>query len=250
MPKRKTADPKTKKTAPRPKSGVRHELVIEQLMHEATRLFAHYGVAGTSMQQLADAVGLTRTGIYYYFKDKNEMLEALVEGFTLDTATHIEKLVSAEDEPAIARLKAGVRYMICNVAQSPERFRLLLTSEGAFSEELGKHHRRARRRTLNGLVALVEQAVDEGACKPVDPELAAFALLGTCNWVAFWYPSRPESEGARARTPDQTADGLTAIAIGGLLSDRKAPNGYPISHLLDLLREDIDHLEQVITKSP
>jgi AcrR family transcriptional regulator len=250
MPKTKPAEPKTKKTAPEPKHGVRHEMVVEQLMHEATRLFAQYGVAGTSMQQLAEAVGLTRTGVYYYFKSKNEMLEALVEGFTLDTANHIENLASAEDEPGIERLKAAVHYMICKVAQSPERFRLLLTSEGAFSDELGKHHRRARRRTLNGLVTLVKQAVDEGACKPVDPELAAFSLLGTSNWVAFWHTRSLGPEGARALTPEQTADGLTPIAIGGLLADRVAPNGSPITHLLGLLREDIDRLEQIITRDP
>jgi AcrR family transcriptional regulator len=51
---------------PTTKSAARHEMVMGQIMEAAERLFAQQGVAGTSLQELADAVGLTRSGIYHY----------------------------------------------------------------------------------------------------------------------------------------------------------------------------------------
>jgi len=53
-----------------------------QLMEATERLFAQHGVAGTSLQALADAVGLSRTSIYHYVRGKDEMPETLVEVFT------------------------------------------------------------------------------------------------------------------------------------------------------------------------
>lgn len=221
-------------------------MVVDELMHAAARLFAEFGVAGTSMQQLAEAVGLTRTGIYHYFKSKDEMLEALVKGFTLETARNLEQLAKEDDTAALERLRAGVRFMVLKVAQNPERFRLLLTSEGAFSEDLARAHQSARRRTLQAIIDLIGQSMEEGACQPVNPELAAFALLGTSNWVAMWYGGNPKATGVRASTPERVADELTEIAIGGLAADRRSPDGDPTAYLLSLLREDIDRLEQAI----
>ncbi|WP_297835931.1 TetR/AcrR family transcriptional regulator, partial [Pseudomonas sp.] len=133
------------------KAPARYELVMNQLMEAAERLFAQKGVAGTSLQELAEAVGLTRTGIYHYVKGKDEMLETLVRGFTLETARDLERLTSADTGTAIERLREGVTNMACKVAQHPQRFRLLLTSEGAFPEALAKQYRTARKRTLAAL---------------------------------------------------------------------------------------------------
>jgi AcrR family transcriptional regulator len=228
---------------PTTKSASRHEMVMDQLMEAAERLFARQGVAGTSLQQLAEEIGLTRTGIYHYVRGKDEMLEALVRGFTLDTAENLEELAAAGDRPAIERLSEGVFNMARKVAEHPQRFRLLLTSEGAFPESLAKQYRRARRRTLAALTDLVSQAISEGSCRPVDAQLAAFSLLGTCNWIAFWYP---RAEGAGALTPEDVARKLADIALGGLITDRVAPRGDGVAHVIALLREDLSRLEHMI----
>jgi AcrR family transcriptional regulator len=228
---------------PKTKSASRHDMVLDQLMEGAERLFARQGVAGTTLQQLAEEVGLTRTGIYHYVRGKDEMLEMLVKGFTLDTAQNLEELAAARDRPAIARLREGLENMARKVAQHPQRFRVLLTSEGAFSEPLAKQYRQARRRTLAALTELVAQAISEGSCRPVDPELAAFSLAGVANWVAFWYP---RAESAGALPPDDVAARLADIALGGIVTDRTPPNGEGIAHVIGLLREDLSRLEHMV----
>jgi AcrR family transcriptional regulator len=228
---------------PTTKSAARHELVMGQIMEAAERLFAQQGVAGTSLQELADAVGLTRTGIYHYVKGKDAMLEALVRGFTVETAKDLRRLAAAEDAPAFQRLREGVTNMAERVAEHPQRFRLLLTSEGALPESLAKQYLQARRDTLRSLTELVSQSITAGSCRAVDPELAAFSLLGAANWVAFWYPRKG---GSGSQGPHEIAEALADIALGGLLEPRGPGNADGVPHVLGLLRGDLDRLEHML----
>jgi len=230
---------------PTVKSAARHELVMGQLMEAAERLFVQQGVAGTSLQDLADAIGLTRTSVYHYVRNKDEMLEALVRDFTLETAQDVRRLAADTGSPAIDRLREAIRNTAFKVAQNPRRFRLILTSESSFPETLHKQYRKARRETLAALVDLVEQAIREGSCRPVEPDLAAFGLIGAANWIAFWYP-RPQGSGTRG--PEAVAAELADNVVGGLQTDRAPQGGDPVRHVVGLLEEDLGRLKRMISE--
>ena len=55
----------------------RHGLVEHEIYERAIRLFADRGFAGTSLQDIADALGITRPALYYYVKSKDELLAKL-----------------------------------------------------------------------------------------------------------------------------------------------------------------------------
>lgn len=231
---------------PTKRSPTRHELVLEQLMVAAETLFARQGVAGTSLQELAEAVGLTRTGIYHYVSGKDELLEHLVRGFTLVTAREVQALAENTSRAALPRLRDAVIAMAVRVAEHPQRFRLLLTSEEAFPPTLAKQHRRARRTTFAALSSLVAQGINDGSTNPVDPDLTAFALAGVSNWVAFWYP-RYDGQ----RSPREIAETLADIALGGIANTRGEVRGdQAVPHALTLLREDVQRLEHLLATTP
>ena len=211
-------------------------------MVAAETLFARQGVGGTSLQELAEAVGLTRTGIYHYVKGKDELLEYLVRGFTLVTAKEVQALADETGRPALPRLRDAVIAMAVRVAEHPQRFRLLLTSEEAFPSALAKQHRRARRTTFAALSSLVTQGINDGTMNPVEPELTAFALAGVSNWVAFWYPHSGDE-----RSPREVAESLANIALDGIANTRGEGSGEDaVPHALSLLREDVTRLERLI----
>ena len=68
----------------------RRELVEAQIYEQATRLFAERGFAGTSLQDIADAMGMTRPALYYYVKNKDQLLARLVTEITEGPAADIE----------------------------------------------------------------------------------------------------------------------------------------------------------------
>jgi len=216
---------------------------MDQLMEAAEQLFARKGVAGTSLQELASAIGLTRTSLYHYVQNKDEMLAMLVEGFTFETADDMRSLVDETERPAADRLREGIAGLVRRVAENPRRFRLILTSESQFPEDLGKRYRKARRETSGAVVDLVVQAIDEGSFRPVDPETAAFGLIGAANWVAFWYP-RPS--GAGARSPEAIAAEIADNAVGGLCVEGGRRGGSDVGQVVDQLEEDLVRLKRLL----
>jgi AcrR family transcriptional regulator len=216
---------------------------MDQLMEAAEQLFARKGVAGTSLQELATAIGLTRTSLYHYVRNKDEMLAMLVEGFTFETADDMRRLVGETDRPAVDRLREAVAGLVRRTAENPRRFRLILSSESQFPEELGRRYRKARRETSGAVVDLVVQAIDEGSLRPVDPEMAAFGLIGAANWVAFWYP-RPNGPGARS--PEVIAVEIADNVVGGLCVEGGRRAGTDVGQVVDQLEEDLVRLKRLL----
>ena len=50
-----------------------------RLLETALELFTRHGVEGTSLQMIADALGVTKAAVYYHFKTKDEITEAVTE---------------------------------------------------------------------------------------------------------------------------------------------------------------------------
>lgn len=77
-----------------------------QIMEEATRLFADRGFAGTSLQDIADATGLTRPALYHYFGSKEELLSRLVSELTEGPADELGEIRRRTGTTATERLRA------------------------------------------------------------------------------------------------------------------------------------------------
>ena len=57
------------------------EQTRDEVLRTARRLFAEHGYDGTSLQQIADTMGVTKANVYYYFRTKEALLQALLEPF-------------------------------------------------------------------------------------------------------------------------------------------------------------------------
>ena len=196
------------------KKYARRGLVENELLERAATLFADRGFNGTTLQDVADTVGLTRAALYHYFDSKEAMLAALVEGITAARVTELKKVRADEGLSANERLVAVTRMMVINVVTQAARFRLLLQSEKELPAALAAKHAKARRETLKEVVELFKGGIASGDFKAVDPYVGAFSLLGMCNWPAWWYKS--EQNGSPEAIADQVADiALAAFARPG-----------------------------------
>jgi AcrR family transcriptional regulator len=220
----------------------RRDLVESEIFERATALFAERGFAGTSLQDIADAMGMTRPALYHYVKNKNEILSKLVTEITEGPA---QQLAAINAQPALSpteRLREMVRVVVTRTAQQPSRFRLLIRSESDLPPELSAIHERAKRRVLAEFVGAIEEGARRGEFRPVDARVAALGVLGLCNWVAWWHHARD------GLGPAEIAEQLSEMAVQSIAR----PDGAPIETLADavkVLRQDLDRLERVATGS-
>ncbi len=219
--------------------GPRRTLVEQEIYRHALSLFDTKGYESTTLKDIAELIGTSRSSLYYYFSTKEEILERLVEEITSEGARAIASIVSREESP-VARITADVELMVSRRLDEPERFRVLDRCENQLPEELAERHKTSKRNVLASLSGVVDEGMRSGAFRPGDPRIAAFAILGMCNWVAWWY--RPSSTVARQDIIDQ----LSRTALAGLANEVEPTVSTSAPEVIRVVRDQLDRLEMLI----
>ena len=178
------------------------------VLRAAIDLFNRKGYDATSIGDVAEELGVTKSAVYHHVASKDALLaEALDEA--LDELEAVVAGAAAADGSAYERLQDVVRRSVEVLVDHQPAVTLLLRVHGNSPTELAALER--RRRIDAQLAALVAQSADEGALRAdLDPELVSRLLFGMINSLVEWYrPSGPVDVG-------QLADAVTAIAFEGL----------------------------------
>jgi AcrR family transcriptional regulator len=221
----------------------RRELVENEIYEQASRLFAERGVAGTSFQDIADAVGLTRPALYYYVKSKDDLLKKLISEITEVSAAEVRAVATRPDLDAAAKLHMIVRLSAVRLTAHPTRFQLLVRSEAELPSALAEAHLTARRAVLKSMTGVIDEGIAAGVFRPVNARVAALGVLGMGNWVAWWF--HPGGRDNAEATADQLAD----MAVNSL----RIRNGRPAEDpgaAIEMLRENLNRLELLMKQRP
>jgi AcrR family transcriptional regulator len=181
---------------------------IESLLTVAVVVFNERGYDATSMEELAQRLGIGKSAIYHHVQSKEALL-----GLALDRALQgLEEAASDVrrlDGPAVLRLESLVRRSVAVLVEHVPYVTLLLRVHGNSPVERDALTR--RRRLDRFAAALVAEAVHDGDLRPdIDPKITARLLFGMVNSLIEWV--RPES----AHDAVALADGVTTVAFEGL----------------------------------
>jgi AcrR family transcriptional regulator len=227
-------------------SGRRRQLVDAEIYNVATQLFSTKGYGSTSLQDIADAMGLSRPALYHYVRSKEDIIAKLVAEFAESRAHELAGIVAHADLTATEKLRQIVIPTVRNVAEHPQRFRLLDRCENELPEELFKKHRAAKRVVRDAFVAVINQGVAAGEFRPIDPNIAAFSLIGMCTWVAWWFtPAGPEAIEA-------TVGSICDLAVNTVARTSRAPSKDTASSPIEALqsiRRQVEALEIQLSSS-
>ncbi|HJG52839.1 MAG TPA: TetR/AcrR family transcriptional regulator [Brachybacterium faecium] len=134
---------------PRPRVRRTPEERIAQIVEAATDLVSRHGFYGLSLQEVADAVGLTQPGLLHYVRNKDGLLQLLVDQ-RFDRRFDPEDFIATGDPAAVhpdgVSLPAYFRYLVHHNAQDPHLIRLhmVLSAESTFPDHPAHEHYAAR----------------------------------------------------------------------------------------------------------
>lgn len=200
------SDPAVKPSVPR-RGRPGHDQ--ESVLRRAVDLFNEQGYDGTSMGDLARALGLTKSAIYHHVPSKAHLLRLALDEALDGLSAVIEETSDAAGGTAYERLRYAVRRSVeVLLAHQPE-VTLLLRVRG--NSEVEVEALRRRRAIDAALAGLVQQAMDEGAVRSdLPPRVVSRLLFGMVNSLVEWH--RP---GGTA--PDEElAEAIVTIAFDGL----------------------------------
>ena len=181
-----------------------------EILHSALRAFRERGFHETTLDDIAERLGVRRTALYHYFPDK----EAILHACHLEALEDLKRIVRDARRLGTAGgrlahvIREHVRVMTDTLEGSP-----LGIEVTAFSPEHRAGIVAARDRYERALREIIAEGIRGGEFRAVDPKIAAFAILGAINWIARWY--RPGGSIDAPGLGQQFADHL----VGGLTCD-------------------------------
>ncbi len=187
-----------------------------ELWSAATRLFRRRGYHATSMQDLAEALGMNRGSLYHYIASKDDLLWSILNR-TFDLLD--ERVVSLldADAPPLERLTNAIHAHLRVAAGHADEMSLIQIELRSLTPERRERlierrdaYEAAWRRTLADGVAT-------GVLREVDVRLAGIGILSVCNWFTQWY--RPGGE----LGVDEIADAFVALFLRGLRAGEVSP---------------------------
>jgi len=196
-----------------PSRSVQRDLKREALLRAAVSAFNKHGFHQTSLDEIAQKLGVTKAALYYYFPTKNALLMACFEQ-AMKIAR--ESLIAARREGRNGReklifmLRRYLEAVTDELSQS-----LLLTEDHALTPSERKRVVEQRDAFEKELRALVREGIRDDSIVACDPKLVIFLMLGAVHWVPKWFtPAGPW-------THAQVAKGITDM-LDRMLSTRPA----------------------------
>jgi AcrR family transcriptional regulator len=183
-----------------------------QILETAARLFCEKGFDKASMGDIADAMGLTKAGLYHHIGSKEELLfEIMSYGMDLFEQKVLSRVMTIADP--LERLRATLRgHVLLVIRDRPKEVTVILHESNALKGRYRNRINIRKKRYVHFLEKTFRELVKSGVARRVDPSVAAFAMLGMINWIYQWY-----LPGGRLNE-DALADALGDVFLGGILA--------------------------------
>jgi TetR/AcrR family transcriptional regulator, cholesterol catabolism regulator len=182
------------------------------IMNVATHLFGKQGFNGTSMRDIANAVGLLPGSLYAHIESKEALLlEIVTDGIGRFLAA-AEPHVASSGDP-LARMRKMIIAHVEVVADSPERSQVVFHQWRFLSSEYLPEAIERRRRYEACFVEVIEEGAKAGLIRSdINHRIAVLSMLGAMNWTPEWFS--PDGRLSASEVGDLMADAL----LGGILS--------------------------------
>lgn len=162
------------------------KLKRDRILAVALKLFDERGFVNTTLDDLAEHIGVSKPFIYAHFRSKAELLAVIcAQGIAISMEV-IDRALAAEG-PARERLAAFVHEFVMAVLSSQEHVAIYAREETSLDAADRVAIRRLRKEFDRKLVALLDRGVRSGEFSLPETPIAALALGGLVSWASVWF---------------------------------------------------------------
>ncbi len=199
----------------RPRNADPHASTRVDILKSAAKAFRRLGYHGATVEQIAAALHMKKGNLYYYFKNKEEILFACHQ-YSLDQLIKLLDEVEHSGIAADEKLRRLIVAFVHTILDELHGTALFLELEA-----LSPAHLKAvivrRDEFDHGVRLVLEEGMATGVFAAGDPKLLAFALFGAVNWIPRWFnPAGPA-------TSQTIADLFADFFVAGLRARVRQP---------------------------
>lgn len=180
----------------------------EMILARAAELFARGGYPGTSMNQVAEACGLSKATLYHYYRDKYELLVSIADGHVTRLRAIVDDALAGE-KTAQGQMRVLIRRLVQEYANAQNEHRVL-TEDVKFLQAADRDRILGKEREMVAAFARVVAALRPDLKEAAMTKPLTMLLFGMVNWMFTWM--KPEGELAYEEMAPVVAD----LFLGGL----------------------------------
>lgn len=181
-----------------------------ELIKQSTNLFVEKGFSATSIQDIVDALGVTKGSFYYHFKSKEALLMDIHLRYIDDLLTR-QKTILETEKTNRGKLVKVVELLIHDIETQGALGRVYYREIRHLSEENADLIKTKRSEFRENIEKIIEAGVQAGEFRAsVHPKMITFAILGVTNWSYQWF--NPDG----TLSVQQLADMYTDFILNGI----------------------------------
>jgi len=159
-----------------------------QILVVSAELFSRKGYEKTSMKDIADQVGISKSALYHHLNSKHELLFTIMNDLMEFGIAGLQK-IERMSVPIEEKLRLGIQHHLSSFDQYIAEYVVMLHEK---TEWLPSSLEKKIKRKFKDYTSLWDKLINEAISGKViqtglDPKILMWAILGMCNWLYKWY---------------------------------------------------------------
>lgn len=190
-------------------AGDPHVAKKRAILRAAASLFRERGYERTRLSDISDALNVTKPTLYYYVKNKEDILVEIQQTGLDEITDELNSLRRSAQSGADALRRVIARY--ANWATGEFGVCVARHFVARLSPENDARLRKARRTLDRRIRATIQRGIDDGSLGRCEPWVVTAAIVGAINWMAFWYDA-----GKAHRTAAEVGSAYFDLLVDGI----------------------------------
>jgi len=180
------------------------------ILQAAERLFVEKGYHGVSIEQIANAAGVSKGLVHYHYMNKEQLIVYVVEEVLAKLSSSLDDILKS-NETSQTKIRIAIKTYL-NLANPRLNLARTLLLENVLTENMNKYLASLMEENTLKLAGLVDDGIARGEFKPVNSRLVANLMRG----AIFELIGEAAIQQREMRSLDELADGITEILCDGI----------------------------------
>ena len=185
----------------------------DRIIESALKLFANESYQAVTMDRVAEAAGVAKGTLYLYFQSKEDLYLGILTDGMESMVRDYQASVDANADVKV-RLRHAVTMSVEFYDRRRDLLRLMMTEEPRMPEARNRIRDEWRDRGVKFFSSLIDEGVQSGAFRAVDPLMATYAIMGSIRSVMLFYGAH--------QPVDRIVDELGEMMVRSLVNDAPA----------------------------
>lgn len=159
----------------------------EKIQLVAANLINQKGYRGSSLQQIANKVGLHKSSLFHYFKSKEELLLQIVKEPVEQVNENLEKIISNNKLKPEVKLKKAIENHLILLIENRNSVNIYLNELRSLSKRNQIIYLKKRKKYEQDFGKIIVEMKKNGYFRGLDEKIITYGVLGMLNGVGKWY---------------------------------------------------------------